>query len=182
MKTYYFQKDRNGKLPSLAIGTGLEECIKFSLGKKHADRLSPAGRSDFKMRYNYDVKQNATPIKYGDLSGYIYGSSRVIYATHVAYEIIREDDNGYEIFIDLARTDLWVVDKEAFVKFLLETKGFAKDNPSRNQINIQTIWNYSKNAYHGAKYKVLEAWLDANRLIDDTIVEDILDGFYNCCM
>lgn len=184
MKTYFFEKDKHGKIPSLAFGTALEEICKFCLDRKNADTLSPAGRADFRLVKNYDVKQNGSPIKYATSKNgqYIHGSSRVIYATHVAYEVVRETAEGFEIFIDLANTDLWVVDRKDFVTYLLSEKGMVRDNPTRQQLNIQTIWNYSKNAYHGAKYKRLEAWLDENQLVDDSVVEDILEGFYNKCL
>lgn len=184
MKTYFFKKDRQGKIPSLLFGTAFEQIVKFCLDRKNADTLSPAGRADFKRGKNYDVKQNASPILYAfsKNGNYIHGSSRVIYSTHVAYEIISETEEGYEIFIDLSNTDIWVVDKKEFVNFLLTEKGMVRDNPSRNQLNIQTIYNYSKNAYHGKKYQKLEAWLDENQLSDDNIVEDILEGFYSKCL
>lgn len=180
MIEFTFLKDRHGKIPSGIYGDAFEMTIKACLHRKNYDRVSPAGRADFRYKKNYDVKQNATPIKYGELSkGYISGSSRVIYATHVAYEITAETEATVTIAIDLGNTDMWVVDKHDFVRFLLTTKGMVKDNPSRQQLNIQTIYNYTKGAYHGKKWQQLTAWLDENRLFDDTIIDDILDNFYN---
>lgn len=186
MKTFIIPKDKNGGMPSGMFGDCFEMTCKFCLSRNNADYVSASGRADFKRRFNYDTKQNASPILYGDIgkgkSAYIYGSSRVIYATHVAYQVVAETAENFEVFIDLANTDMWVVDKKQFVDFLLSAKGMVKDNPTRNQLNIQTIWNYKKNAYHGAKYKVLETWLDENQLPDDSIVEDILEGFYAKCL
>lgn len=184
MKTFVFNKDSKGNIPSNIYGDGYEFCCKFCLGKKNAEQRSGGGRADFKCGKNYDTKQNGSPIQYANISSktYIYGSSRVVYATHIAYQIISETDTTVEIFVDLANTDMWVVDKKEFVEFLLNGKGLVRDNPSRQQLNIQTLWNYTKNAYHGAKYKVVEAWLDEHQLTDDTIIEDILDGFYSKCL
>lgn len=177
---FTFYKDRHGNIPSGIYGDALEMTIKTCLNRRNSNRVSPAGRTDFRRGKNYDVKQNASPIRYGELSkGYISGSSRVIYATHVAYKITAETDETVTIAIDLGNTDMWVVDKYDFVHFLLTTKGMVKDNPSRQQLNIQTIFNYKKGAYHGKKWQQLTAWLDENRLFDDTIIEDILDSFYS---
>ena len=184
MKTFIFNKDSKGNIPSNIYGDGLESCCKFCLGKKNAEERSAAGRSDFRHGKNYDVKQNGSPIQYASIKSktYIHGSSRVLYATHIAYKIVSETDTTVEIFIDLANTDMWVVDKKQFVEFLLSGKGLVRNNPTRQQLNIQTLWNYSKNAYHGAKYKVVESWLDEHQLTDDTTIEDILDGFYSKCL
>lgn len=184
MKTYIFNKDSRGNIPSNIFGDGFEFCCKFCLDKQNADERSAAGRSDFKNGKNYDVKQNGSPIKYAAIKSksYIHGSSRVLYATHIAYQIISETDTTVEIFIDLANTDMWVVDKKQFVEFLLNGKGLVKDNPTRNQLNIQTLYNYTKGAYHGAKYKVVESWLEENSLFDDPTIDDILDGFYRKCL
>lgn len=181
MKTYTFKKERNGGFPRNAFGDGWEMAVKFAAGDKYAEFVSSCGKCDFRHGKHYDTKQNASPILYGEVkrgNTYIHGSSRVIYATHIAYEIINETETEVEIFIDLGNTDFWVVDKKAFVKFLLSTPGMVRDIPARSQMNIQTIWNYSKNKYHGVKYKVLEKWLDENKL-DDDIVDIILDGFYS---
>lgn len=183
-KTFVFNKDSRGNIPFNIYGDGFEFCCKFCLDRKNAEKRSAAGRSDFKYGKNYDTKQNGSPIQYAAIKrkGYISGSSRVIYATHIAYEIVNETDTTVEIFIDLANTDMWVVDKKEFVEFLLNGKGLVKDNPKKDQLNIQTLWNYKKGAYHGAKYKVVEGWLDEHQLVDDTIIEDILDGFYSKCL
>lgn len=167
------------KTDSKIYGGAFEMAIKHALNRKNYEWLSPTGQSDFKYGKNYDAKQNGSPIAYG-IHGYKYikGSSRVIYATHIAYKIISETATHIEIFVDLANTDMWVVDRKDFIDYLLNTPGMAKDNPSRGQVNIQTLYNYKKDAYHGKKGKTLESWLDDNQLVDDTIIEDILDGFY----
>jgi hypothetical protein len=40
------------------------------------------------------------------------------------------------------------------------------------------MYNYKKAAYHGKKGRTLEAWMEENRLFEDSIIDDILDGFY----
>lgn len=166
------------KTDSSIYGSALEMAIKFALNRKDYGWLSPTGRCDLRYGKCYDVKQNGSPILYSEhYKTYIKGSSRVIYATHIAYEVVAETEETVTIFVDLANTDLWVVDRKDFLHYLLSTPGMAKDNPSRGQVNIQTLYNYKKGAYHGRKGKTLEAWLDENKL-DDSIIEDILDGFY----
>lgn len=173
MKTYTFNKTDKGY-----IGNAFEMAIKDALHRKHADRLSPAGKSDLRYGKNYDVKQNGTILQYDPDWKMIQGSSRVIYATHVAYTVVAETETTISIQIQLDETDMFCLDRKQFLEFLLSEKGFCKYNAERGQINIQTMWNYKKNAYHGKKGKVLEAWMEANRLMEDTIVEDILDGYY----
>lgn len=169
----------HGKNNSNIYGSALERAIKYALDKKDYGWLSPTGRCDFRHGKCYDAKQNGSPILYGDhYKTYIRGSSRVIYTTHISYEVISETEETIELFVDLANTDLWVVDRKEFLDFLLNTPGYARFIPSRNQVNIQTMYNYKKGAYHGRKGKVLESWLDEHKLTDDSVIEDILDGFY----
>lgn len=173
MKTYTFNKTDKGY-----IGNAFEMAIKDALHRKHSDRLSPAGKSDLRYGKNYDVKQNGTVLQYDPDWKMIQGSSRVIYATHVAHTVVAETETTISIQIQLDETDMFCLDRKQFLEFLLSEKGFCKYNAERGQINIQTMWNYKKNAYHGKKGKVLEAWMEANRLMEDTIMEDILDGYY----
>ena len=162
-------------------GGAFEMAVKTALHRKNADFVSPVGRSDFMYKKHYDVKQNGSPICYGASYNpqYIRGSSRVIYATHIAYEIVSETETEVTIFVNLSATDRFCVDRRDFLDYLLTTPGMIKECKERDQINIQSLFNYKKNAYHGAKGKRFEQWLDKNKLTDDTIVEDILDGFYS---
>lgn len=174
MFTSTFKKTDSG-----IYGNAFEMAVKFALKRKDYGWLSPTGRCDLRYGKCYDTKQNGSPILYSEhYKTYIKGSSRVIYATHIAYEIVEETEETITIFVDLANTDMWVVDRKDFLNYLLNTPGMAKDNPSRGQVNIQTLYNYKKNAYHGKKGRLMESWLDENQLADDTIIEDILDGFY----
>lgn len=174
MFTSTFKKANSG-----IYGDAFEMAVKHALNRKDYAWLSPTGRCDVKYGKCYDVKQNGSPILYSEhYKTYIKGSSRVIYATHIAYEIIEETEETITIFVDLANTDMWIVDRKDFLNYLLNTQGMAKLNLSRGQVNIQTLYNYKKNAYHGKKGHAMEAWLDENQLTDDTIIEDILDGFY----
>jgi hypothetical protein len=184
MYTVFIKKTEKGGLPSNLWGDSFEEFCKYCLDRPNTGKRNGAGKEDFRYIKHYDVKQNGSPILYKTYTNnYIKGSSRVIYATHIAYEIVEETAEGYEVFVDLANTDMWVVDKKEFVEFLrFHPKNLVKDNATRQQINIQTLWNYTKGAYHGAKYKVVESWLDDNQLVDDTIIDDILEGFYSKCL
>lgn len=169
----------HGKRNSNIFGSALERSIKYALNKKDYGWLSPTGRCDFRHGKCYDVKQNSSPILYGDhYQTYIRGSSRVIYATHISYEVISETEDTIELFVNLAETDLWVVDRKEFVDHLLGTPGLAKYVATRNQVNIQTLYNYKRGAYHGRKGLELESWLDDHKLTDDPVIEDILDGFF----
>lgn len=160
------------------IGKAFEMAVKEALNRRNADRVSAQGVTDFRYGKYYDVKQNGTVLQYHPGERMIKGSSRVIYATHVAYTVEAETAETISISIDLGNTDMYCLDRADFLGFLLTEKGYCKVNEIRGELNIQTMWNYKKNAWHGAKGKRLEAWMDANRLMDDSIVEDILDGFY----
>lgn len=151
------------------IGEAFEMSIKNAIGAKNADVVSSAGKCDF--RYNgkcYDVKQNGSIIQYSPNATYVKGSSRVIFASHVAFDVVAEDAETVSIDVRLQDTEFFVVDKKQFVKFLLEN-GYAKINQARGQVNIQTCYNYKKNAYHGAIGKKIEAWCAENSLEDDII-------------
>ena len=173
MKNYTFEKTDSG-----IFGKAFEMAIKDALNRKNADSVSPCGVADFRYnRRNYDTKQNGSCVRYAENSRYIKGSNRVIYATHIAYTVTAETDTHITIAVDLSATDMFVVDRQEFITYLLEINA-VKVNASRGTANIQTCYNYKKNAYHGKKGKTLEAWMDDNRLMDDTIIDDILDGFY----
>ncbi len=174
MKVYTFEKKNSGY-----IGIAFEMAVKDALHRKHADRLAPAGKADLNYnRKNYDTKQNGSVLHYNADWRMIQGSGRVVYATHISYNVVAETETHISISVDLGATDMWCVDRKQFLDFLLNTEGFCKVNASRGTLNIQTMWNYKKNAYHGRKGRILEAWLDNNKLTDDPIVEDIIEGFY----
>ena len=164
---YTFDKTDKGY-----IGKAYEMAIKDALNRKNANKVSAQGKSDFRFnRINYEVKQNGSCIQYRPNARYISGSSRVIYATHVAYNVVAEDADTITIAIDLGNTDMYVVDRNAFVEFLLTHKGAVKVNKERETVNIQTVFNYKRNAYHGKLGKVIEAWAFENDLCDDIIGE-----------
>ena len=166
---YTFNKTDKGY-----IGKAFEMAIKDALNRKNADKVSAQGKSDFRFcRINYEVKQNGSCIQYRPNARYISGSSRVIYATHVAYNVVAEDADTITIAVDLGNTDMYVVDRNAFVAFLLTHKGAVKVNKERETVNIQTVYNYKKNAYHGKLGKDIEGWAREND-IDDDIIGEIL--------
>lgn len=153
-KSYTFKKTDTGYL-----GKAFELSVKDALSRKNADKVSPCGRSDFQYNYkHYDVKQNGSIIQYAPGEKYIKGSSRVIYASHIAYQVITETADEVTISIDLGETELLVVERQAFIDFLLSEKGLAKYNSVRKQVNIQTGYNYTKKAYHGRVGKRIEEW------------------------
>ena len=165
MKTYTFNKTDSGY-----IGNAFEMAIKDALERNHADRVMPAGQTDLYYGKHYDIKQNGTVLQYNADWGMIRGSSRVIYATHVVYNVVAETESTIAIQIDLNETEMYCLDRKQFLNFILNEKGFCKYNESRGTINLQTMWNYKKNTYHGKKGKVLETWMQANQLKDDPIV------------
>lgn len=170
MEIYTFDKKNSG-----IYGDAFEMSIKRALNRKNADRISPCGTADFRYNNkNYDSKQNGSPIKYGNHKQYVKGSNRVIYASHIAYNIVAETETEISITVDLVNTKMFVVDKQEFVNFLL-ANGLAKDNPTRCQINIQTGYNYKKAAYHGRVGKRIESWCKDHEL-NDNIITDILDA------
>lgn len=170
MKIYTFDKTDCG-----IFGKAFEMAIKDALRRKNADRVSPCGVSDFRFNHkNYDTKQNGSCIRYAEDTQYIKGSNRVIYATHIAHTIVAETDTHISVAVDLASTDMYVLDKREFVAFLLEING-VKLNASRGTANIQTCYNYKRNAYHGKKGKLIEAWAQEHELEDD-ILGIIWDG------
>lgn len=153
-------------------GKGFEMAIKEALSLANARKVSPQGKPDFRYRRKcYDVKQNGTVIKYAGESGYIKGASRVIYATHIAYEVLEVTETHTTIKVNLADTEMFVVDRNAFVKFLKATDGMTKTNKEGTEVNIQTQYSYTKSAYHGKKWKALTEWLYENDIGDDVIGE-----------
>lgn len=172
MKTIYtFNKQDKG-----IQGKALEMEIKNALKRKNANRVSPCGGSDFRYNHkNYEVKQNGGVIKYDLSKGYIKGSNRVIYATHVDYTVESESDTTISISVDLANTSLFVLDKTDFINYLLSVDK-VKINKIRLEANIQTAYNYKRDNYHGKWARDFEKWAFENELTDDDIIGDILEG------
>lgn len=171
MKYYTFDRADSG-----AIGKAFEMAIKDALHRKNADRVSPCGSSDFIFNHHhYEVKQNGGVMRYADTSADFKGSKRIIYATHIAYEIVELTPDKMTVTVDLANTDLLVVERSAFVEFL-KSINCVKVNESRGTVNIQTVYNYSKNAYHGRKGYAIENWAMENEWDEDDIIGAILEG------
>lgn len=170
MTTYTFNKTDNGYL-----GKAFEMAIKDALKRKNADRVSPCGSADFRYDHkNYEVKQNGSCLCYNGQGKYIKGSNRVIYATHISHSIIAETETTITVEIDLYDTQMFCLDRTMFVEFL-DSIGCIKFNSSRGTANIQTVYNYKKDAYHGRKGKAIEAWAIDNE-IDDDIIDKIFEG------
>lgn len=167
---YTFKKSDCG-----IIGKAFEMAIKEALHRRNADRVSPCGSADFRYHArNYDVKQNGSVLQYAEGQTYIKGSNRVIYATHVAHSVVAETETEIQLVIDLPDTEMFVLDRKEFVSYL-EDIGCVKRNIARGTVNIQTVYNYKKDAYHGKKGRLIEEWAYENDLGDD-IIGDILDG------
>lgn len=172
MKEYTFKLSDTGY-----IGKAFEMAIKDVLRRSHPDRVSPAGETDFRyLRKCYDIKQNGTVIQYRPDEKYIKGSTKVIYASHVSYIVVRKTTEEITISIDLLNTDLFCVNRDEFVDFLLNEKGLAKLNKTREQVNIQTGYNYTKKAYHGRVGKRIESWAYEHESDDDDIISAILNA------
>lgn len=156
-------------------GKAFEMAIKDALHRKNAHRVSPCGQSDFRYNsFNYEVKQNGTCIQYHEGEKIMKGSNRILYATHIAYTIAEETEENISIEVDLLNTEIFILDRQQFAEFLLEN-GYVKVNEARGQLNIQTCYNYKKDAYHGKVGKYIEDWARDNE-IDDDIVSLIYDG------
>lgn len=179
LKRVKIAKTQDGKITSAIQGGYIEMIIKYASGIEKWDCISPAGKPDFAIKYrHYDVKQNGSPIEYGGGKA-VEGSSRVIYAPFIACELI-EDTATYQVWeFDPASTEFFIVDKNAFVKFLRTSpKNLIKPNSTREQVNIQTVYNYSKQAYHGKKGQYIREWCIENEIETD-FKDTILEVFYN---
>ena len=167
---YTFNKTDSG-----IIGKAFEMAIKDALNRKNANRVSPCGSSDFRYNAkNYEVKQNGSCLQYHEGEKMVKGSNRILYATHVAHTIIEETETHLSIEIDLLNTEIFTLDRSEFLDYLLEN-GMVKTNASRGTANIQTCYNYKKDAYHGRTGRRIEEWARENE-IDDDIVSLIYDG------
>ena len=170
MKHYTFNKTDSG-----IFGKAFEMAVKDALNRKNADRVSPCGMTDFIYRHNrYEVKQNGSCIQYHEGEKMMKGSNRIIYATHIAHTVIAEDDENITLAIDLESTEMFVLDRSEFIAFLQTVNGI-KLNASRGTANIQTCYNYKKDAYHGRLGRKIEEWAYDNE-IDDDIIGYILEG------
>ena len=159
-------------------GDPLEMLVKYYVGIKDWRKVSPKGEPDFAIgTRHYDVKQNGSVIEYANVKGYIKGSSRVIYAPYVVRDIVRRDEHGYTFSINLMETEWYVVDKWAFVRFLRSMEGYTKMNRDGTEMTIQTLYNYTREKWHGKKGRVILEWLKENHIADDP-VNDLI--FANC--
>ena len=168
-KIYTFNKTDSG-----IQGKAFEMAIKDALKRKNADKVSPCGVADFRYNHkNYDAKQNGTVLKYNEKMGYIKGSNRVIYATHIDYTIESETVETISISVDLENTSMFVLDKTEFVDYLVSVNK-VKFNESRGTVNVQTAYNYKKDNYHGKWGKDFELWAFDHQLEDPIL--DIIAG------
>lgn len=159
------------------VGKAFEYALKAILERKNANRISPAGRTDFIYNSNYyEVKTNGGVAKYSEYDGFFRGSRRIIYATHVANTVVDNGNGSITVTIDLESTEFFVLDRKKFIDYLKATNGI-KFNESRGTYNIQTMYNYTKDAYHGARGKKLEAWARQNGL-EDNILDVLFDKIY----
>lgn len=164
MKAYTFNKTDSG-----ILGKAFEMAIKDVLKRRLADRVSPCGQTDFRYNHNcYEVKQNGSCVKYSNDSRYIKGSNRVIYATHIAYNVVEETMENISITVDLASTEMFILDRKEFIEFLQSVNGI-KLNASRGTANIQTCYNYKKDAYHGRLGRKIEEWASENEIEDEIL-------------
>lgn len=167
-KVYTFDKKDSG-----IQGKAFEMVIKDALKRRNADKVSPCGSADFRYKNkNYDSKQNGTVIKYSSHKQYVKGSNRVIYATHIDYTVEVETAETISISVDLANTQMFVLDRVEFVEYLASVNKIKLNN-SRGTANIQTAYNYKKDNYHGKWGKRFEEWAFDHE-IDDDIIGDIL--------
>ena len=159
------------------VGKAFECALKTLLERKNANRVSPAGKTDFvyNRRY-YEVKQNGGVAQYDANKKAFSGSRRIIYATHIVNTVTDNGNGTITVTLDLEQTEFFVLDREVFTAYLESTNGI-KVNSSRGTMNIQTMYNYTKNAYHGARGKKLEKWARENALQDE-ILDILFDRIY----
>ena len=98
--TYTFDKTDSG-----FIGKAFEMAVKEVLHRRKSATVSPAGCTDFRYGKHYDVKQNGTVLQYNPGEAMIKGSSRVIYATHVAHTVEAITETTVTISIDLGSAE-----------------------------------------------------------------------------
>lgn len=157
------------------LGDISEMTWKWVLDRPNWAMVSPAGKADFRFNnHNYDVKQNGSVLQYSPNERYIKGSNRVIYATHVEHTIVDNGDGTVTVSVDLAASQWFVLDRKEFIDFLQSINGL-KYNAQRQQVNIQTCYNYKKDAYHGSKGKKIEEWAYAHDIDDDDIIGRMME-------
>lgn len=169
--------ERSGELrheiDNSAFGTLFELLIANIANPKDCrQELKSQGRSDVKYHYNYDVKQASSPIKYGE-KDYIFGSSRLIYSPHIKYQIVDIVDNIATIEVDIRDQSVYCIAKNDFLE-IIDILGLKKVNKSRNTLNINTIWNYTKNKPHSKKkLEQLTDLLGYYNIWDDELLKKI---------
>ena len=158
-------------------GDPCEMLWKYIAGIKDWDTVSPPDKPDFRYNHHcYDVKQNGSVLKYSpNQRGYVKGSSRVIYATHIEHTLVDNGDGTVTITIDMAGTQWYILDKREFIDFLKSINAL-KVNSKRQQVNVQTCYNYTKDAYHGAKGRKIEEWAYEHEL-DDDLMDRLMETF-----
>ena len=167
---YTFNKTDSG-----IFGKAFEMAIKDALNRKNADKVSPCGSEDFRLgAVRYEVKQNGSCVRYANSTKYIKGANRVIYATHIAHTVVEETETEITLAVDLANTEMFILDRKEFLDFLATVNG-VKLNASRGTANIQTCYNYKKGAYHGRLGHRIEEWAQEHEL-DDEIIGLIWDA------
>lgn len=168
---------RNGEirkeLDNGAQGTLLEILIaNIANPRDFRQELKSQGRADIKHKYNYDVKSASSPIKYGN-KDFIYGSSRLIYAPYLKFNILKIDNEIATIQLDIREQSIYCITKKDFLT-IIEKLGLRKNNKSRDTININTLYNYTKNKPHSAKkLKELTYLLEQYNLSDDELYKKI---------
>lgn len=159
------------------VGKAFECALKTLLDRKNADKVSPAGKTDFIYnRHHYEVKQNGGVAQYDMGKKAFSGTPRIIYATHIVNTVTDNGNGTITVTLDLEQTEFFVLDREVFTAYLKSTNSI-KVNASRGTMNIQTMYNYKKNAYHGARGKELEKWARKNALQDE-ILGILFDKIY----
>ena len=146
--------NRNGEarkeIDNGAFGTLFELLIaNISNPKDKRQKLKSQGLADIKCKYNYDTKTASSPIKYGN-KNYIYGSSRLIYAPFVNYEIVKMNDKIVTLKVDIRKQNVFCVSKKDFLE-IIEILNLRKNNKSRDTVNINTVWNYTTGKAHSQK-------------------------------
>lgn len=145
---------RNGEtrqeLDNSCYGTLFELLIaNIANSKDCRQELKSQGRADVKFHYNYDVKQASSPIKYGE-KDFIFGSSRLIYSPYIKYNIIDIIDGIATVQVDIKQQTVYCITKKDFLE-IINKLGLFKANKSRDTVNINTVWNYTKNKPHSVK-------------------------------
>lgn len=140
--------------------------------KDKRQTVQAQGKADVKHRYNYEIKQGSSTIKYGD-KDFIFGSSRVIYSPHIFYKVLEIVNNIATIQIDIKEQNIYCVSKKDFLNIINELN-LKKANKSRNTININTIWRNTTNEPHSKKmYKKFNELLNEYNIINDELLNKV---------